>query len=134
MRPAFDVSVGAVHLPHVRRELAGIEELEVVARIHLVHRHVRDRGIVPLLHEIGLLRLGPPRIRKRHVVERASLAGSKGPGVSIDADVVERAKGGVSFTCAGSDGGIVTMWCATMNWRRESSTSCVTCRSLSGAG
>ena len=47
----------------------------------------------------------------------ASWAANEGVPVTEDfgvdlltADVVDRMNGGVSFTCAGSDGGIVTMW------------------------
>ena len=38
------------------------------------------------------------------------------------------------YNLAGSDGGIVMMWCSMMNWRIESSVSCVVCSSRPAGG
>ena len=42
--------------------------------------------------------------------------------------------GGDSTTFAGADPGMVTRWCAVMNWRRLSRLACETSSSFDGAG
>ena len=80
-----------------------------MSRPDLVHRHVRDRGVVPLRHELRDLFRRPLRIRQGHVVVGLGRDLLERPGMSIDAVVVARRNGGVSCTRAGAAFGTVTM-------------------------
>ena len=59
---------------------------------------------------------------------------SKGPGGSMEAEVVARMKGGVSSSVGWTLEGMVMMWWAWMKAMRPAKVSWKAVRSLSGAG
>ena len=70
VRPPFAVGRGAEHLANVGWKVSRVEKLQIVSGPHFVHRHVRNRRVIPLRHELVLLRRRRLRIGQRHVVVR----------------------------------------------------------------